>query len=179
MELTEEMCAKLCARALEMRKYSYVPYSNFRVGAALLSAGGQVYAGCNIENAAYTPSVCAERTAFFRAVSEGEREFTAIAIAGGATSESEMASAHFAGGVMESQRLDWRESVLPEYCAPCGVCRQVMAEFCRPDFQILLVRSRTDWRVMTLGQLLPESFGPGNLKEGAEQHGQHRWEKTV
>ena len=131
----------LCRKALEMRTYSYVPYSHFRVGAALLCEDGTVYSGCNIENAAYTPTNCAERTAFFKAVSEGKRSFLAIAIAGGPEG---------------AEKLD--------YCPPCGVCRQVMREFCGADFEILLAISPTEWRRYTLQELLPESFGPDNLE---------------
>ena len=120
--------------------YSYVPYSHFHVGAALLAKNGKVYGGCNIENAGYTPSNCAERTAFFKAVSEGERDFTAIALCGGL------------------------KGVVKDYCAPCGVCRQVMREFCKPDFKIILVKSEEEWKVYTLSQLLPEGFGPENLE---------------
>ena len=97
---------ELMSLAVEARKQSYSPYSSFRVGAALLAKSGKVYLGCNIENAAYTPTNCAERTALFKAVSEGEREFTAIAIVGG------------------------RGETIADFCAPCGVCRQVLAEFC-------------------------------------------------
>ena len=124
-----------------MRAYSYVPYSHFHVGAALLCEDGTVYGGCNIENAAYTPTNCAERTAFFKAVSEGKRSFLAIAIAGGPEG---------------AEKLD--------YCPPCGVCRQVMREFCGADFEILLAISPTEWRTYTLQELLPESFGPDNLE---------------
>ena len=131
----------LCRKALEMRAYSYVPYSHFHVGAALLCEVGTVYGGCNIENAAYTPTNCAERTAFFKAVSEGKRSFLAIAIAGGPEG---------------AEKLD--------YCPPCGVCRQVMREFCGADFEILLAISPTEWRTYTLQELLPESFGPDNLE---------------
>ena len=131
----------LCRKALEMRNYSYVPYSHFHVGAALLCEDGTVYGGCNIENAAYTPTNCAERTAFFKAVSEGQRSFRAIAIAGGAEG---------------AEKLD--------YCPPCGVCRQVMREFCGADFEILLAVSPTEWKTYTLQELLPESFGPDNLE---------------
>lgn len=131
----------LCRKALEMRAYSYVPYSHFHVGAALLCEDGTVYGGCNIENAAYTPTNCAERTAFFKAVSEGKRSFLAIAIAGGPEG---------------AEKLD--------YCPPCGVCRQVMREFCGADFEILLAVSPTEWRTYTLQELLPESFGPDNLE---------------
>ena len=115
-------------------KYSYTPYSGFKVGAALLAKNGSVYTGCNIENAAYTPTNCAERTAFFKAVSEGERDFTAIAIVGNKRGEA------------------------GDYCPPCGVCRQVMAEFCKADFEILLAKDTENWKSYTLEQLLPERF---------------------
>lgn len=136
------MNEKLLIRtALDMRKKSYVPYSGFAVGAGLLTKNGKIYGGCNIENAAYTPTNCAERTAFFKAVSEGEREFSAIAIA---------------GGPVNAESLD--------YCAPCGVCRQVMAEFCdADDFQIILAKAEDDYKVYTLRELFPSGFGPGNL----------------
>lgn len=134
---------ELVKEALRMRAYSYVPYSHFRVGAALLTRDGKVYTGCNIENAAYTPTNCAERTAFFKAVSEGEREFTAIAIAGGAEGKTEL-----------------------DYCSPCGVCRQVMMEFCNPEtFQIILVKSETEYQTFSLKEMLPLGFGPNNLQE--------------
>ncbi len=130
----------LIAAAAEARARSYSPYSRFAVGAALLTASGKIYTGCNIENAAYGPSNCAERTAFFTAVSQGERAFTAIAIVGG--------------------REDW-----DSFCAPCGVCRQVMAEFCQDSFRILLGRSDGAVREFTLKELLPMRFGPENLQE--------------
>lgn len=137
----------LIRTALDMRKKAYVPYSHFAVGAGLLAENGKIYGGCNIENAAYTPANCAERTAFFRAVSEGERKFSAIAIAGGPE------------GVEP-----------PEYCAPCGVCRQVMMEFCDADtFQIILAKSETDYRVFLLRDLFPFGFGPENLNRQSEQ----------
>ena len=121
--------------------FAYAPYSGYKVGAALLCCDGTVYTGCNIENASYTPTNCAERTAFFKAVSEGVRDFKAIAIVGGAA----------------EQPLD--------FCAPCGVCRQVMMEFCDPDsFKIILAKSPEEYKVYTLWELLPEGFGPGNLK---------------
>lgn len=126
--------------ALSMRSQSYAPYSHFTVGAALLSESGKLYTGCNIENAAFTPTNCAERTAFFKAVSEGERKFSAIAISGG----------------KEGEEPD-------DYCAPCGVCRQVMKEFCKEDFKIILVKNENEWKTFTLGELLPEGFGPDNL----------------
>ena len=124
--------------AQEMRKRSYVPYSGFSVGAALLTKSGKVYTGCNIENAAYTPTVCAERTAFFKAVSEGEREFSKIAIVGGKSGET------------------------ADLCPPCGVCRQVMAEFCSPDFIVILGKPGA-FREYRLSELLPVSFTPRDL----------------
>lgn len=136
--ITEEGLVLL---AFEARKQSYAPYSSFQVGAALLAADGRVYQGCNIENAAYTPTNCAERTAFFKAVSEGVRDFSAIAIV---------------GGLMGQGKLS--------FCAPCGVCRQVMMEFCRPEsFRIILARSKTEYRTYTLEELLPVGFGPEDL----------------
>lgn len=131
---------RLIEMALSMRSQSYAPYSHFTVGAALLSESGKLYTGCNIENAAFTPTNCAERTAFFKAVSEGERKFSAIAISGG----------------KEGEEPD-------DYCAPCGVCRQVMKEFCKEDFKIILVKNENEWKTFTLGELLPEGFGPDNL----------------
>lgn len=126
--------------AIEQLAFSYAPYSGFKVGAALLTKSNRIYTGCNIENAAYTPTNCAERTAFFKAVSEGEREFQGICIVGG------------------------KDGVLTEYAAPCGVCRQVMMEFCDPDtFQIILATGREQYDVFTLRDLLPRGFGPGNL----------------
>ena len=131
---------ELIEKALDMRNYSYAPYSKFRVGAALLSKDGRIFGGCNIENAAYGPSNCAERTAFFKAVSEGVREFTAIAIAGGP------------------------EEGINDFCAPCGVCRQVMAEFCDKDsFLIILAKSALEYEVYTLSELFPKSFSPRDL----------------
>ena len=131
---------ELVKTALSMRKMSYTPYSHFNVGAALLSADGKIYTGCNIENASYTPTNCAERTAFFKAVSEGVKDFTAIAIA---------------GGKEDAEELD--------YCPPCGVCRQVMSEFCKDDFKIFLVKSETEYKEYTLTELVPERFTPNNL----------------
>ena len=131
---------ELIRRALLAREQAYTPYSHFQVGAALLTRTGTVYPGCNIDNAAYTPTNCAERTAFFSAVAQGERDFAAIAIVGGPQ-----------GGALD-------------YTAPCGVCRQVMMEFCDPDtFRILAARSPEDYRVFTLRELMPQSFGPADL----------------
>lgn len=132
---------KIIKEALRMREFSYVPYSGFAVGAALLGGNGTVYTGCNIENASYTPTNCAERTAFFKAVSEGAYNFKAIAIAGGAKDAKELS-----------------------YCPPCGVCRQVMMEFCDYEtFQIILVKSETEYQVFTLKEMMPFGFGPGDL----------------
>lgn len=132
---------KLVKLALEARELSYSPYSNFMVGAALLSKSGKIYTGCNIENASYTPANCAERTAFFKAVSEGVKEFEAIAIVGGKRDE------------------------LLDYCAPCGVCRQVMMEFCDYEtFEIILGKSEEEYKSFTLKELMPMGFGPKNLQ---------------
>ena len=126
--------------AIEQLQYSYVPYSHFHVGAALLAKNGLYDTGCNIENAAYTPTNCAERTAFFKAISEGVQEFDAICIVGG------------------------KDGVLTEYAAPCGVCRQVMMEFCDPKtFKVILAVSKEQYDVYTLEELLPQGFGPANL----------------
>ena len=133
---------ELVAAAIEAREKAYTPYSGFQVGAALLGKNGVVYQGCNIESATYTPSNCAERTAFFKAVSEGQREFEAIAIVGGKAGEA-----------------------VSEYCPPCGVCRQVMMEFCDPDtFRIILGRTPDEWKVYTLSELLPLGFSSKNLE---------------
>ncbi len=135
---------ELAELALKAREGAYCPYSHFAVGAALLCKDGTVYTGCNIENAGYPATNCAERTAFFKAVSEGRREFAAIAVAGGAAGKP------------------------PEFfCAPCGVCRQVMREFCRDDFEIVLTDGKA-LELHTLGELLPCSFGPDNLEQ--EKH---------
>ena len=137
--ITDLQIQELCKAAIDIRKNCYAPYSHFCVGAALLTASGKIYTGVNVENAAYGPSNCAERTAVFKAVSEGERDFAAIAIAGG----------------REEGKLD--------YCPPCGVCRQVLAEFCAADFEIILPSSSGETKRFTLAELLPESFGPDNL----------------
>ena len=131
---------RLIETAAAQLAYSYVPYSGFRVGAALLAKNGSVYTGCNIENAAYTPSNCAERTAFFKAVSGGVKEFSAICIVGG------------------------QDGVLTEYTPPCGVCRQVMMEFCNPKtFKIVFADGEDRQVEYTLEELLPLGFGPDNL----------------
>lgn len=127
--------------ALEARQMAYTPYSHHKVGAALLTKNGKVYRGCNIESASYTPSNCAERTAFFKAVSEGEREFEAIAIVGG-----------------------FEDSPVLRLCAPCGVCRQVMMEFCDPEtFEIILRDEKDELHTYKLEELLPLGFGPTNM----------------
>ncbi len=130
---------ELMQAAEKARESAYSPYSDFKVGAALLTKSGKVYVGCNIENASFTPTVCAERVAFFEAVKSGERAFEAIAIVGGKAGEP------------------------PTFCSPCGVCRQVMAEFCQKDFRILL-GTKEDFKSYTFGELFPLSFSPENLK---------------
>ena len=128
---------KLIALALEARLKAYAPYSGFYVGAALLAESGKIYQGCNIENASYGATNCAERTAVFKAVSEGERKLSAIAIVGG-----------------------MREKELT-YAYPCGICRQVLREFCDPEnMWVIIARSETEYKKMRLSELLPESFGP-------------------
>ena len=125
---------KLIELAMEAMTHAYVPYSGFKVGAALLTKAGKVYTGCNIENAAYGPSNCAERTAFFKAVSEDEREFAAIAVVGG------------------------RDGVVTDIFPPCGICRQVMQEFCTPDFMIYMGRGDGTYEAVRLDVLLPYGF---------------------
>ena len=116
--------------AAEVRKRAYAPYSGFKVGAALLTRDQKIYAGCNMENAAYSPSLCAERAAFAAAVSAGERDFTAIAV------------------IAEGK----------DYCVPCGVCRQVMLEFCEEDFMIIAAKTEDDYRIFRLRELIPHGF---------------------
>lgn len=128
----------LIIEAEKAREKSYSPYSHFCVGAALLCKNGKVYLGCNIENASYTPTICAERTAIFKAVSEGERDFEAIAIVGGEKGKK------------------------TQFCPPCGVCRQVMAEFCDKDFKIILGNTE-NYQIFTLDELLPLSFTEKDL----------------
>ena len=132
--MDDKIIETLISTAISMTKKAYVPYSHFHVGAALLAKDGTVFTGCNIENAAYGPSNCAERTAVFKAVSEGYRDFTAIAVVGGLNGE------------------------IKDFCPPCGVCRQVLAEFCDKDFKIILAKSPDEYKIFTLGELLPESF---------------------
>lgn len=131
----------LVKEALEARKMAYVPYSKFAVGAALLCEDGEIIRGCNIENAAYSPTNCAERTAFFKAVSEGKTDFVAIAVVGGPENEDPK-----------------------EFIAPCGVCRQVMMEFCNPDeFEVIVGKSAAEYRLYKLDELLIAGFSPKNL----------------
>lgn len=148
MEIDRQL---LVQEAIRAKEYSYSPYSHFRVGAALLAENGAIYRGCNIENAAYSPTNCAERTAIFKAVSEGEKAFRAIAIAG------------------DTQ----------DYLYPCGVCRQVMMEFCNPEtFEIILVKNQTEIKVMRLRELFPGSFSAEDLEKnvsaGQEIHGKNK-----
>lgn len=134
---------ELIRLAFEARENAYTPYSNFKVGAALLAKNGKIYQGCNVENATYSPTNCAERTAFFKAVSEGVREFDAIAIVGGleTTKEGEF-----------------------EYTPPCGVCRQVMMEFCDyNNFIIILAKSEQDYKEYKLSEIMPLGFNKNNL----------------
>ncbi len=130
---------QLMQLAVEAREMSYSPYSGFKVGAALLAKSGKAYTGCNIENAGYSPTNCAERTALFKAVSEGEREFLSIAIVGG------------------------RYESIADFCAPCGVCRQALAEFCDGDFRVILGNPK-EIKVFAFRELLPFAFGKGDLK---------------
>ena len=133
----------LIDKAFEAQEFCYTPYSGFNVGAALLCDNGNIYKGCNIENAAFTPTNCAERTAFFKAISEGDNKFTAIAIVG------------------NKQGLKPGEG---DFCAPCAVCRQVMAEFCDLDtFKVYIAKSRDEYLEYTLGELLPLAFTGKNL----------------
>ena len=129
----------LIALAKEAARNAYVPYSHYTVGAALLTKDGKVYTGCNIENAAYGPTNCAERTAFFKAVSEGERDFEAIAVVGG-------------------KDLDFKD-----YFTPCGVCRQVMMEFCEKDFRVLIGKNGEEYLNLTLDEILPYGFSPKDV----------------
>ena len=133
---------EMIQRAFSALPFAYAPYSHFKVGAALLTEDGEVYTGCNIENAAFGPGNCAERTAIFKAVSEGKRDFLAICIV--------------------NENRDGGH----DFCPPCGVCRQVMMEFCHPDeFQIILAKGKDDYRIYKLKDLMPQGFGPGNLEE--------------
>ncbi len=144
--MIEKHIEELIKTAIRMRKKAYVRYSHYSVGAALLSKNGRIYTGCNIENASFSPTVCAERTAFFKAISEGESEFTAIAISAGP--EGKKSS---------------------DYPSPCGVCRQVMMEFCNPGkFIVILAKNEKDYLVYTLEELLPLGFGSETLSASSK-----------
>ncbi len=130
----------LLTQAIDSMQKSYSPYSNCKVGAALLTKSGKVFTGTNIENAAFSPTVCAERVAIFKAISEGETEFSAIAVVGG------------------------KNSKIDGIFAPCGVCRQVMREFCDDDFKIILGINEAEYKTITLSELLPISFSPKDVK---------------
>ena len=138
--VTRSVVKNLIREAKEGMEKAYAPYSNFKVGAALLTTKETIYTGCNIENAAYTPTNCAERTALFKAISEGEKEFAAIAIIGG------------------------KNGILSDFCPPCGVCRQVLREFVDPkSFLVILARTEDDYVIYSLEALLPLGFGPDHL----------------
>lgn len=139
--VSHSIVKNLVLDAMEAMQNAYTPYSNFKVGAALLTRQHNVYKGCNIENAAYSPSNCAERTAFYKAISEGEKDFIAIAIVGG------------------------NLGMITDYCPPCGVCRQVMHEFVDQEkFIIILAKNENDYKIYFLEELLPMGFGPENLR---------------
>ena len=133
------MNKQLIETAVKAREMAYAPYSHYKVGAALLAKSGKIYTGCNVENASFTPTNCAERTAFFKAISEGDREFEMIAIVAGKDGEE-----------------------LSKNCTPCGVCRQVMTEFCDKDFKIIL-GTPDDFKVLTLEEIMPYSFSSTEL----------------
>lgn len=140
--MEKQQIQNLIGIALKQLQFSYTPYSNFKVGAALLAQNGTIYTGCNIENAAYGPTNCAERTAIFKAVSEGVRSFEAICIVGG------------------------QDGIPTDYAPPCGTCRQVMMEFCDPEtFLIILAVDQERYSVYTLKEMLPQGFGPSYLDE--------------
>lgn len=137
--LSKDIISELIAKAKEAREFAYTPYSNFKVGAALLTNMDEIYTGCNIENAAYSPGNCAERTAVFKAVSEGKTSFKAIAIIAG------------------------KDEII-DYTSPCGMCRQVLREFVNPkEFYVIMAKSEEDYKILSLEELLPMSFGPENL----------------
>lgn len=140
--MNDSLIQEMIKEAIQMLKKSYAPYSGFHVGAALLTKSKKIYTGCNIENATFTPTNCAERTAFFKAVSEGEQEFIGIAVVGGKHGE------------------------ISDYCPPCGVCRQVMMEFTDPKkFIVILARSENDYWAYTLEDLLPMGFSGKNWNQ--------------
>ena len=131
---------ELLLSAIKAMENSYSPYSDCKVGAALLCKNGKVFTGANIENAAFSPTICAERVAIFKAVNEGERDFLKIAVAGG------------------------KNGIINGIFTPCGVCRQVMREFCDDDFQIIMGENEEEYKVVTLKDLLPLSFSPDNVR---------------
>lgn len=139
--MEKEQIQSLIRAAFSARRFAYTPYSHFQVGAALLAKSGKVYTGCNIENAGYTPTNCAERTALFKAVSEGERQFSAIAIVG-----------------------SMQGTINTLVTGPCGVCRQALYEFGGPELTVIMAKTEEDYIVITLGELLPYGFGPANLE---------------
>ena len=132
---------ELIQTAFSAMEFAYAPYSGYKVGAALLAKSGNVYTGCNVENAAFGPTNCAERTAVFKAVSEGDREFSRIAVVGG------------------------KDGNVLDYFVPCGVCRQVMAEFCDDSFEIIVAKADDDYKLFTLPEILPERFSKNNVSE--------------
>ena len=136
--MSDNNIKELINAAIKARKNAYTPYSDFKVGAALLTADGDIIRGCNVENAAYSPSICAERTAISAAIACGHKNFTAIAVVGG-------------------------KDELADNCYPCGVCRQTLTEFCPPDFPIIIAQSPENYKIMTLSELLPHSFSSENL----------------
>lgn len=144
--MEKEQIQSLIREAFAARRFAYTPYSHFQVGAALLAKSGKVYTGCNIENAGYTPTNCAERTALFKAVSEGERQFSAIAIVG-----------------------SMQGTVNTLVTGPCGVCRQALYEFGGPELTVIMAKTEEDYIVTTLGELLPYGFGPANLSADISQ----------
>ena len=135
-QLDKSTIETLIEKAFSMLDYAYVPYSRYTVGAALLAKNGKIYTGCNIENVTFGATNCAERTAVFKAVSEGVKEFKAIAVVGGP------------------------QKKITGFCTPCGICRQVLREFCDGDFIFILAKSKTEYRLMTMNEILPESFKP-------------------
>lgn len=141
MENEKDVIQDLIRRAMKAREYSYSPYSNFSVGAAILSESGKIYTGCNIESASYTPTICAERVALFKAVSEGERKFKMLALVGGPKNG---------------------EKQTEEIVSPCGVCRQMLYEFGK-DLKVVMADNEEKYEVRMLEELLPYGFGPDNL----------------
>ena len=141
--LTLEEKQELIRMALAAREKAYAPYSNFMVGAALRAKDGRVYTGCNVENASFTPTSCAERTALFKAVADGVTEFTDIAVVGGP------------------------RGPLTEYCSPCGVCRQALFEFGGPELNVIMAKTPEDFIERSMDELLPFGFGPSNVAGNA------------